>query len=57
VDRVPKVEGAAKLKLVTAQNATMDAAITSARHDLISISPFAREVGASSQRRRNSVSK
>jgi hypothetical protein len=39
-EAVPKVEGAAKLKLVRAQDATMDAAINTARHDLISDLPF-----------------
>jgi hypothetical protein len=41
--RAPKVEGAAKLELVTVQNATMDAAINTARHDLIFHLPFARD--------------
>jgi hypothetical protein len=40
---VPKVEGAAKLKLVTMQNARADATVTSARNDLIGISPSARD--------------
>jgi hypothetical protein len=34
-DVVPNVEGAAKLKLVRAENATIDAAINTARHDLM----------------------
>jgi len=39
-DAVPKVDGAAKLKLVSAENATIDAAINTARHDLIMRSPL-----------------